>query len=163
MSVLSFNHAFSFHLFTDDWYQIIGNLYYPEILVIWFQLHPANFFEFKFFSPLFQFNPYPWQFLGFLLRVIGALSMWPLLYVLTNSKKAALYGCLIFAVFVVGIESAIWPSAHSSLIIIPLISLGFYFWIHSDNTQSKVKYFYSLILFSLSMLAEPGRAFIKGY
>lgn len=162
LSILSFNHAFNFHLYVDDWYQIIGTLYYPEILGIWFQLHPANFFEFKLFSPIFNFNPYPWQFLGFLLRLIGAFSMWSLLIALTNSKKAALYGSLIFAVFVVGIESIIWPSAHSSFIIIPLINIGFYFWIQSDKTQSKSKYFYSLILLCLSILAEPGRAFIVG-
>ena len=162
LSILSFNHAFSFHLFTDDWYQIIGFLYFPDILRFYYEIHPANFFEFKIFSPIFQFNPYPWQFLGFLLKVISALSMWPLLYTLTNSRKAASYGCLIFAVFVVGIESLIWPSAHSSYIIIPLINLGFYFWIQSSKTQSKVNYFYSLMLFCLSVLAEPGRAFIVG-
>lgn len=43
-----------------------------------------------------------------------------------------------------------------------MIGPGFYFWIHSDSTQSKVRYFYSLILFSLSIPAERGRAFIVG-
>lgn len=162
LSVLSFNHAFNFHLFTDDWYQILGFLYFPDILTIYLQIHPANFLEFKLFSPLFQFNPFPWQFLGFLLKVIGALSMWPLFIALTDSKKAALYSCLIYAVFVVGIESVIWPSAHSSPIIVPLINLGFYLWIQSGKAQSKSKYLYSLILFCLSILAEPGRAFIVG-
>lgn len=160
LSALSFNRALKFHLFTDDWYQIIGTLYYPEILKIYFQIHPVNFFEFKFFSPLFKFNPYPWQFLGYLLKVIDSLSMWALIIALTNSKRAALYGCLIFAVFVVGIESVMWPSAHSSPIIIPLINLGFYFWIKSEKSQVNKSYFYSLILFALSILAEPGRSFI---
>ncbi len=162
LSILSFNRVFSFHLFTDDWYQIIGFLYFPDILRVYREIHPANFLEFKIFSPIFQFNPYPWQFLGFLLKVVSALSMWPLIYSLTNSKKAAFYSCLIFAIFVVGIESLIWPSAHSSTIIIPLINLGFYFWIQSGKTQSKFNYFYSLVLFCLSILAEPGRAFIVG-
>lgn len=160
LSALSFNHAFSFHLFTDDWYQIIGTLYYPEILNAYFQIHPVNFFEFKLFAPFFKFNPYPWQFLGYFLKIIDSLSMWVLIIALTNSKRAALYACLIFAVFVVGIESIIWPSAHSSPIIIPLITSGFYFWIKSDKSQSKKNYLYSLVLFALSILAEPGRAFI---
>lgn len=160
LSALSFNHAFQFHLFTDDWYQITGTLYYPEILKMYFVLHPANFFEFKLFSPLFQFNPYPWQFLGYLLRILGALSMWPLIIALTNSRKAAFYASLISAVFVVGIESEIWPSGHSSPIIVPLINLGFYFWIKSGESQSKIKFLFSIIFFALSILAEPGRAFI---
>lgn len=162
LSILSFNHAFNFHLFTDDWYQIIGFLYFPDILKIYLQIHPANFFEFKILSPLFQFNPYPWNFIGFLLKVITAFSMWPLMYALTNSKKAASYSCLISAVFVVGVESVIWPSAHSSYIIIPMINLGFYFWIQSGKTQNKVVYLCSLLLFCLSLLAEPGRAFVVG-
>lgn len=160
LSALSFNQAFQFHLFTDDWYQIIGTLYYPEILKIYLVLHPGNFFEFKFFAPIFKFNPYPWQFLGYFLKIIDSLSMWALIIALTNSKKAALYVCLIFAVFVVGIESVIWPSAHSSAIIIPLINLGFYFWIKSEKSKINKDFLYSLIFFALSILAEPGRAFI---
>lgn len=160
LSALSFNRVFQFHLFIDDWYQIIGILYYPEILKFYLLIHPANFFEFKLFSPFFKFNPYPWQFLGYLLKVVDSLSMWALIVALTNSKRAAFYACLISAVFVVGIESVIWPSGHSSAIIIPLINLGFYFWIKSEENLINKQYFISLVFFASSLLAEPGRAFI---
>lgn len=161
LSALSFNHAFNFHLFVDDWYQILASLHYPEIFRrMYLQLHPVSVLEFKLFAPFFQFNPFPWQFLGYLLKVVDSLSMWPLMIALTNSKKAAFYACLIFSVFVVGIESVSWASAHSSAIIIPLISLGFYFWIKSENSKSKKYFSFALALFAMSMLAEPGRAFV---
>src|SRR3989338_9167626 len=56
LSALSFNHAFSFHLYTDDWYQILGALYYPERLSWWFAIHPGGVLEVKLFAPFFKFN-----------------------------------------------------------------------------------------------------------
>lgn len=160
LTALSFNHAFNFHLFFDDWIQIMGALYYPEVILRYAKVHPAIALEFKILSPFFQFNPYPWNFVGFLLKGIGALSMWPLMYALTDSKKVAFYSCLIFAVFVVGIESFVWASGSASAIIIPLISFGFYFWIKSARDKLDRNFFVGLFLFALSILAEPGRAFM---
>lgn len=160
LSALSFNHAFSFHLFVDDWYQIFGSLYNPEMLRSYLTIHPVSFLEFKLFAGIFKFNPYYWQFLGYLLKVIDALSMWALMVALTQSKRVAFLACLIFAVFVVGIEAVIWASTHSSAIIIPLVNLGVYFWIKSENHKPNKYFFYSLVLFAVSILAEPGRAFI---
>lgn len=157
LTALSFNYAFNFHLFLDDWYQILGSLYYPEILKGYLSIHPVSVLEFRIFSPIFKFNPYYWQFLGYLLRVIDALSTGILILALTKSKVAANYSAIIFATFVIGIESVIWPSPHSSAIVIPLINIGFYFWIKSQSLINK-NYFYGLALFSLAILAEPGRA-----
>src|SRR3989338_641036 len=157
LSALSFNHAFSFHLYTDDWYQILGALYYPERLSWWFAIHPGGVLEVKLFAPFFKFNPYPWLFLGYLIKIAQSLSMWPFMLAVTNSKKAAFYACLIFAVFVVGIESIIWVSPQASAFNIVLINLGFYFWVKSEGFKS-IKYFlFALVLFTLCILADPGR------
>lgn len=160
LSAISYNHAFSFHLYWDDWFQILGSLYYPEILNSYLTKHPVSILEFKLFSGIFKYNPYFWEFLGYLLKIIAALSLWPLMFILTNSKKVALYSCLFFAVSVVGAESYYWASAHSSTIVIPLINLGFYFWIKSADNKSFKIFFIGLLLFTLSILAEPGRAFM---
>ncbi len=159
LSALGFNHAFNFQLYVDDWYQILGALHYPEIInsAMWLGQHPGSVLEIKLFAPFFKFNPYPWQFLGYLIKIAQSLSMWPLIFVLTNSKKAAFYACLIFAVFVVGIESIIWVSPQISGFNIVLMNLGFYFWVKSEGFKS-IKYFlFALALFMLSILADPGR------
>lgn len=159
LSALSFNKAFNFYLYWDDWYQILGSLYYPEILLGYLHMHPVSALEFKLLAPIFKFEPHFWQFTGFLFKAIDSLSMWPLMFALTGSKKIAFYSCLIFAVFITGMESVFWVSANSSAIVIPLISLGFYFWIKSANPHS-IKFFIGLFLFALSILGEPGRAFM---
>lgn len=161
LSLISYNHAFNFYLYADDWYQIIGALHYPEILTGYtLGIHPVSVLEFKLFSGIFRANPYPWQFLGYLLKIIDSLSMWPFMIALTNSKKAAFYACLIFSVFVVGMESVFWVSPHTSAIIIPLMSLGFYFYVKSFNLKISRYFFYALAFFGLSILAEPGRAYM---
>lgn len=162
LSALSFNHAFNFHLYLDDWYQILGALYYPDLInsPMWLGTHPGSVLEIKIFAPFFKFNPYPWDFLGYLIKIAQSLSMWPLMLALTNSKRTAFYACLIFATFVVGIESIIWVSPQISAFNIVLINLGFYFWVKSEGFKS-IKYFLiALVLFALSILADPGRGLI---
>lgn len=159
LSALSFNHAFNFQLYVDDWYQILGALYYPEVInsPMWLGQHPGSVLEIKIFAPFFKFNPYPWDFLGYLIKIAQSLSMWPLMFVLTNSKKVAFYACLIFAVFVVGIESIIWVSPQISAFNLVLMNLGFFFWVKSEGFKS-IKYFlFALVLFTISILADPGR------
>ncbi len=159
LSALSFNHAFNFHLYLDDWYQILGALYYPDLIngPMWLGTHPGSVLEIKIFAPFFKFNPYPWQFLGYLIKIAQSLSLWPLMFAITNSKKVAFYACLIFAVFVVGIESIIWVSPQASAFNIVLINLGFYFWVKSEGFKSIKHFLLALILFTLCILADPGR------
>lgn len=162
LAALSFNHAFNFHLYLDDWYQILGALYYPEVInnAMWLGQHPGSVLEVKIFAPFFKFNPYPWAFIGYLIKIAESLSMWPFMIVLTKSKKAAFYACLIFAVFVIGIESIIWVSPQISSFNLVLINLGFYFWVKSEGFKSLKYFLLALVLFSLSILADPGRGFI---
>lgn len=162
LSAFSFNHAFNFHLYVDDWFQILGALYYPEIIhgAGFLGIHPGSVLEITLFAPFFKFNPHPWQLMGYLIKIAQSLSMWPFMIALSKSKRAAFYACLIFAVFVVGIESIIWVSPQASAFNIVLINLGFYFWVKSEGFKS-IKYFlFALILFALSILADPGRGFI---
>lgn len=160
ISFLSFYWAFSYNFLLDDWYQISGALYYPEMLFRYLDIHPISVLEFFSLAGFLKFNPWYWQFWGYLLRIFDSFALTFFVFAVTNSKKAAIYSAFIFVSFVGGIETSTWASAHSSAIVILPICLGFYFWISSEKQKSIKKYFLSVLFFFLSMLAEPGRAFM---
>lgn len=159
---VGFQKAFNFDFWRDDWGQIWAAIYHSrDFATEWaaVRLHPISAYEQVILAQFFGFNPRPWQIFGYILKVLDSLAIALLMFGLTKSKKTAFYSGVIFSVFLGGMESVTWVSAHTSAMVIILLTVGFYFWITSDTNHSMKNYWIAMVIFFLTILSDPARAF----
>lgn len=158
LSFLSFYPAFHFSFIIDDWYQLWGVFYDHSIIEHYIYSQAPNVgYEFLILAPIFKFNPFYYQIIGFLLKIIGSVFTSFLIFYLTSSKKIAFYAGLIFAASAIGNETFTRISAQNSALLIPTISLGVIFWIQAGKAINfSYKYILAILFIALSIIGYPG-------
>lgn len=157
LSFISFYYAFSFTFIVDDWYQLWG-VFYDRSIIDYYILtqHPNSAYEFLALAPIFKFNPFYYQIVGFILKIIASLSAALFVFSISRSKKIAAFAGLIFASSVIGIEAFTRISAHNSALLIPTLCLGIYFWVMAGEGKSIYKYFLAIFFIILTIIGDPG-------
>lgn len=115
--------------------------------------HPIGTYEELFLAKFLGINPFNWQVVGFLLRILDSIAVSLMMLGITKSKKVAFFTGLIFASSVGGLQSVDWMAAQATALVIPLLCLGIYFWV------TKKGYLLALILLLASIIADPARGF----
>lgn len=156
LSFASFHYAFNFALVIDDWMQLWAVLYHTPALDHYFKWAPNSAMEFLLLSKLLGFNHFYWQLIGFFLKIIAALSASLVTFAVFRSKTTSFLSGIIYASFVGGIESFTRVSAQNHVLSIPPICLGIYFWITSYYKSSKVRYFFAITFFIISLIGYSG-------
>lgn len=157
LAFISFYPAFSFSFIIDDWYQLWGVFYDKSLIEHYITTqHPNSAYEFLIFAPIFKFNPFYYQLLGYFLKVIGSLSVSLLVFSITKIKKVAFFSGIFFATSVIGLETFSRISAQNSALMIPSLCLGLFFWIEAIRFGSLYRYSIALILFIFTILQDPG-------
>lgn len=158
LSFLSFYPAFHFSFVIDDWYQLWGVFYDHSIIEHYIYSQAPNVaYEFLILAPIFKFNPFYYQIIGFLLKIIGSVFTSILIFYLTSSKKIAFSAGLIFAASAIGTETFTRISAQNSALLIPTLSLGIIFWIQADrHSKFSYKYILAILFIALSIMGYPG-------
>ena len=162
LSFLSFYPAFNFSFIIDDWYQLWGVFYDHSIIEHYIKSQAPNVaYEFLILAPIFKFNPFYYQIVGYFLKIIDSVFTSLLIYTLTSSKKAAFYAGLIFAASAIGTETFTRISAQNSALLIPTIILGIIFWIQADrHINFSYKYILAILFIILSIIGYPGTGII---
>ncbi len=154
ISFLSFWRAFSFDFWGEDWEQLWFAVFDPAMINNPMEMqHPIVIYEELILAKFFQFNTYYWQIVGFLLKILSAISVGIMMWGLTKSKKATFLTGLIYASSVGGLASFTWVAAHSSALVIPFLCLGIYFWVSRKN------FVLALALLIFSVWSDPARGF----
>lgn len=155
LAFISFYSAFNFAFIVDDWSQLWGVFYDRSIIEIYLLTqHPNSAYEFLLLAPIFKFNPFYYQIVGFILKIIASLSVTLFVFSITRLKNIAIFSGLIFASSVIGIEVFTRISAQNSALLIPTLCLAFYFWIQVK--QNRAFCFLSIFFAVLSILGDPG-------
>lgn len=156
LSFISLYHAFSFAFIIDDWNQLWGAVFDKEMLFRYFSDHPSVALEFIFLSKIFGFNPLYYYIVSLVLKVICSIAVSLMIYGVTKSKRASIYGALIFASSVMGLESFDRISAHYAAFSIILLSLGAFFWVQGSGEDFIKNSLIAVSLFALALLGDPG-------
>lgn len=157
LSFFSFYPAFSFAFIIDDWHQLWG-VFYDKSIIDYYILtqHPNSAYEFLLLAPIFRFNPFYYQIIGFVLKIIASLSVAVVVLSITRLKTAAAFSGLIFASSVIGIETFTRISAHNSALLIPIVCLSVYLWITAERENSIYKYILVVLFIILTIINDPG-------
>lgn len=157
LSVVSFYPAFGFSFIVDDWYQLWGVFYDRSIIDYYIRTqHPNSAYEFLIFAPLFKFNPFYYQIIGYFLKIIDSLVVALFIFSTTKSKKVAFSSGVVFAASVIGIETFTRISAHNSALLILSLCLGLFFWIEATKHESSYRYLIAIAFIVLTILQDPG-------
>lgn len=152
ISFLTFWRAFNFDFWGEDWEQIWYAIYQPSMINNQNEMqHPIVIYEELFLAKMFEFNAFYWQTAGFLLKILSAFAVSVMMLGLTKSKKAAFFTGLIYASSVGGLASVTWVAAHASVLIIPFLCFGIYFWV------IKGRYALALLFLIISFAGDPSR------
>lgn len=157
LSFFSFYPAFGFSFIIDDWYQLWGVFYDKSIIDYYIRTqHPNSAYEFLIFAPLFKFNPFYYQIIGYFLKIIDSLVVALFVFSTTKSRKVAFFSGVVFAASVIGIETFTRISAHNSALLIPSLGLGLFFWIEATRHESFYRYLIAISFIVLTILQDPG-------
>lgn len=157
--------TFKLALFGDDWlaffryFQHLG----PESSGAWNHLtyyltpYGPQDIIMGFLQIIFGFNSTPYYFISFILRILAALSFYPLVFFLTKNKLATFFAVLFFSVTIVGFDASNWVFNMPSYITISLFNLFLYFFL-LNREGNKIKILAaSAILYYLAYITTPIR------
>lgn len=106
---------------------------------------------------LFGFNSAPYYILSYFLRLLSALTIYPLTYLITKSKSASFLATLLFSITTTGLDATNMPFNLISFLSIALFNLFLYFYIKQKENFNKTWLIYSIIFFLLAYLIRPIR------
>lgn len=163
LTCISLWRALSFQFWRDDWGDTWLVLYHLKDFLSTSaaaKLHPGSGIEKYLLSQIFQTNPFPWQVTGLVFRVISAISVSLMMLGITGSKKTAFISGILFAPLLIGLESYVWISAHTSAIFIIFFCIGVYFWISSEKNKSILYTISGFFVLLISFTVSPARGII---
>ncbi len=94
---------------------------------------------------------------SFILRILAAFSLYPLVFYLTKNKLATLFAMLFFSVTTIGLETTEYISHITSYIGLIFFNLFLYFFLRSREKNEGKKLFYSGLFFYLTFVIVPIR------
>jgi len=94
---------------------------------------------------------------SYILRLLAAFSLYPLVYYLTRSKLSAFFAVLFFSVTITGFDTTNWSSNMTSYITIALFNLFLYFFIKERDDNKPISLIISAILYYFAYITTPIR------
>ncbi len=160
LATFSLWKALFFQFWRDDWGDTWGVLYHThEFLTTWAapRLHPGSGLEKYVLAQLFQTNPFPWQLTGIILRILSSLSIALMMLGISGSKKISGIAGIFFAPLIIGLESYVWISAHTSGIFIVFFGVGVFFWTYSLRNRKILYSVVAVLTLLISFSVSPAR------
>ena len=108
------------------------------------------------FQPLFHYNSLPYYTISFVLRILAALSLYPLVYLLTKSKLAGITASLFLATTFIGIETTNWVFNMPSYLAIITFNAFLTIFITRNKLTPKNAFLMALF-FYLTFIIQPIR------
>lgn len=108
------------------------------------------------FEPLFHYNSLPYYTISFILRILAALSLYPLVYYLTKSKLTGFIASIFLATTFIGIETTNWVFNMPSYLAIVTFNIFLTIFITRNKLTPK-KAFLMALFFYLTFIIQPIR------
>lgn len=165
ISLLALQPSFNLALLGDDWlaffryFQHLGPRSSGEWNHLTYFLTPygAQDIAMGLLQKIYGYQSTWYYLTSYFLRMVAALSLYPLVIYLTKSKIGAIFAVIFFAVTVVGFDTTNWSSNMTSYITIALFNLFLYFFLKSRE-QNPIKLFsLAAILYYLAYVTTPIR------
>jgi hypothetical protein len=165
IAVIVFYPSFNLALFGDDWLafwrfnQHLGPKSPGEWNFLTYFLTPygAQDIIMGTLRNIYGFNSTLYYLTSFVLRMVAAFSLYPLVFYLTKSRLSAFFAVLFFSVTVVGLDATNWVFNMPSYITISLFSLFLFFFLKSRETMDFKTLVLSVVLFYFAYITTPIR------
>lgn len=165
VSLFALGPSFSLALLGDDWlafwryFQLVGPKSSGEWNHLTYFLTPygAQDIMMGLLQKIVDYNSTWYYLTSYFLRIIAALSLYPLIIYLTKSKLASFFGVLFFSITVIGFDTTNWSSNMTTYITIALFNLFLYYFLKSRE-EKRIKFFaLASILYYLAYITTPIR------
>lgn len=164
MQLFTLKDTFSLALFGDDWFTLTRYFLYVGPYASGEYNHLSYFLTMygsqdSFFALLYHLFGLQSQFyygVSFLLRLLAAVSVYPLLFGLTKNRLAGFIAALFFAVSFIGIETTNWVFNLPSYLAIIFLNIFFCVYLSRGNISIK-KGLLITTLFVVTFVVQPIR------
>jgi hypothetical protein len=106
---------------------------------------------------LFGFRPIYFYTISFIIRLVAAFSLYPLLFYLTKNKIAAYFSVTLFLITPVGLETTNWVFNIPSYLAIVFLNMFLLLYLKLLNKIDLAHYFLSLVALFLLIIIQPIR------
>lgn len=152
---------------TEDWpfliaYRSLTPNPLTEIWYIWksYGLHTtAQVYHIGILSEFLGYNYQAYQIVNIILKIIGTLSLYPLIIVVFKNRKLAFLSTILFGISSATAGSFLWVVKGSEYIGIALMNLFFVTYYFTIKKESKILFLLSSIIVLLAYLMAPPRMF----
>lgn len=165
ISILTFLPSFNLALFGDDW---LAFFRYAMHVAPKF---PGDFINLSYFlTPygaqdmlmgilriFFGFQSTPYFIISFIFRILAAFSLYPITYLLTKSRLAAIFAVAFFSVTTIGLDTTNWLFNMPTYLTIALFNIFLFFFLKSRDGNSFKLLLLSALLYYLAYVITPIR------
>lgn len=165
ISLFIFQPFFNLDFWGDDWLIFWINKYFHgsassgqwSYIEHFFTMYGSQAILMDGLRSLFGMQPFYFYAASFILRLITAYSLYPLVSYLTKSKFSAIVASLFFAVTFTGIETSEYLPHMTSYIALTFFNFFIYFFIRAREEKKGKFLLISSILFFLTFVSAPIR------
>lgn len=165
LSLLVFYPSFKLALFGDDWLAFwrynyhLGPKSSGEFNYLTYYLTPygAQDIIMGLLNKVYGFNSTLYYLTSYILRVIAAFSLFPLVFYLIKNKISAFFAVAFFSVTVVGLDTTNWVFNMPSYTTIALFNLCLYFFIKAREDNKPISLTLSGIFYYFAYITTPIR------
>ncbi len=171
LSLLVFWPSFNLHLTGDDYLGLWRYHYYLDghttgswnnFIFFLTDYGPQDTFT-AIIHHFFGFQPAYYFFFSYILRLLAAISFFPLIVLLTKNKTAAYFAMIFFAITTTGLETTDWSFNMPSYLAIALMNFFLFVYLKARDKNSYRLFFLSAFIFYLTIIAQPIRmTFLPG-
>lgn len=163
ISFIVFLPSFNLALFGDDWLAFWRYLIYlgPNSSGQWNHISyfltsygPEDIFM-GLLQNIYNFNSFYYYLTSYFLRILAALSIFPLVKHLTKNNFASLIAVAFFAITTIGIETTAWVFNMSSYLAI--IFLNFFFYFYLSSIRNPKLFIITIFLLCLTIISQSIR------
>lgn len=122
-----------------------------------FSSYGSFYLVMAFLNNLIGYQHIYYYLLAYILRLIAALSFFPLVYVISRNYKTALFASLFFSATSIGLEVTSWVFNMPTYLVITFLNLFLTFWVKFHKSAKLSNWLLSLIFFALSYISSPLR------
>jgi hypothetical protein len=165
ISLFTLYQTFNLALFGDDWLAFFRYLQHlgPQSTSQWNHItyfltpYGAQDILMGLLQKIYGYQSTPYFIISYLLRIIAAFSLFPLVFYLTKSKLATFFAILFFSVTTTGLDTTNWVFNMPSYITVALFNLCLYFFISSREKKNLILLTISGLLYYLAYVVTPIR------
>lgn len=165
ISLFALYPSFNLALLGDDWLaffrylQLLG----PKSTGQWNHLtyfltpYGAQDIWMAFLQKIWGYNSTLFYLTSYILRMLAAFSLYPLVLYITKSKLSAIFAVIFFSVTVVGFDTTNWSSNMTTYITVTFFNLFLYFFLKAREQTNIKTFLLALLLYYLAYITAPIR------